>query len=68
MSDRFHQILFGGDQITVTRVRGTQKIQRDAKTETGRLLGLVPTVKDWHAKVVFLEVSKKLMKQKLMQF
>ena len=68
MSDHFHQILFGGDQLTVAQARGAQLIKRNAKTETGRLLGLVPTVKDWHAKVVFLEVRKKLMKLKLMHF
>ena len=52
----FHPLIFGGDQLTVKRARGGQKIRSNSKTEDHKLGGLVPVAEDWHAKVVLLEV------------
>ena len=38
----FHPIIFGGDQLTVKRARGGQKIRSNSKTEDHKLGGLVP--------------------------
>lgn len=52
----YHSILFGGDQLTVARIRGAQRIRLNSEDERGRLEGLVPCVEDWHTKVTLLEV------------
>ena len=56
----FHQILFGGDQLTVARARGSAAIRSDHVTSIctrkDRLEGLVPVVEDWHAKQCLLKV------------
>jgi len=52
-----HPILFGGDQLTVTRTRGSQAAMSDASSLSKRLEGLIPVVEDWHARVVLAEVS-----------
>ena len=46
----FHPLIFGGDQLTVKRARGGQKIRSNSKTEDHKLGGLVPVAEDWHAK------------------
>ena len=52
----YHNILFGGDQLTVARIRGSQRIRQHSEFEKGKLEGLVPCVEDWHTKVILLEV------------
>ena len=52
-----HMIQFAGDQKTAARVRGAQLAKVNAATPSGRLMGLVPTVADWHTKVKLLDVS-----------
>lgn len=52
----FHQVLFGGDQLTCSRARGSQKARTSEENDRDRLMGLVPVAEDWHAKVVLLEV------------
>ena len=49
-------LLFGGDQLTVTRIRGVQRIRQNSEDKKGQLQGLVPCVEDWHPKVCLLEV------------
>ena len=51
-----HQILLGGDQLTVARCRGCQIIRINSVTQTKKLCGLHPVIEDWHAKVTLLEV------------
>ena len=41
--------LVGGDQLTVARIRGTQKIRGNSETSEQRFDGLLPVVVDWHA-------------------
>ena len=50
-------ILFGGDQLTVARIRLSKNIRDNAKTPTERLEGLVPAIQDWHIKQAILGVS-----------
>ena len=53
----FHRVLFGGDQLTAKRARGGVRIRNNSTNSADRLEGLLPVSEDWHAKVVFLEVS-----------
>ena len=50
-----HQVLFGGDQLTVARARGCAEL-RNSDTLTGRLKTLIPVAKDWHTLVTLLTV------------
>lgn len=52
----FHSIVFGGDQLTAKRARGSQKIRSNSKNEAEKLEGLLPVAEDWHTKVCLLEV------------
>lgn len=49
--------LLGGDQLTVARVRGAQKLRCNEFTPADRLEGLIPFSQDWHSFVACLEVS-----------
>ena len=51
-----HLILFGGEQLTVARVRGAQDAKCNSVSANKRFDGLVPVLEDWHTKVVILEV------------
>ena len=53
----FHNILFGGDQLTVARARGAQHARVNSVDGVGHLDGLVPVCEDWHAGAVLLSVS-----------
>ena len=55
---QFHQILFGGDQLTAVRARSAQEIRTNSETGLGHLEGLVPVAEDWHAKVRLLGVNQ----------
>ena len=57
----FHRLLFGGDQLTAKRARAGVRIRNNSMNSADRLEGLLPVAEDWHAKVVFLEVSIHLM-------
>ena len=59
--DTFHKILFGGDQLTVARARGSQRIRINSETGVDRLQGLVPVAEDWHTLVILLGVSILMM-------
>ena len=52
----FHTIVFGGDQLTAKRARGSQKIKSNSITSTEQISGLLPTAEDWHAKLCLLQV------------
>ncbi len=47
-------ILFGGDQLTVARMRGTHATE---ETAVKRLQGNLPVVEDWHTRMTFLKVK-----------
>ena len=52
----FHTILFGGDQLTAKRARGSQMIRSNSVTASEQINGLLPVSEDWHAKLCFLQV------------
>ena len=55
--DRFHQVLLGGDQLTVARVRSCQRGRGNSDSAVKRLNGVLPVAEDWHARVTLLTVS-----------
>ena len=55
---QFHPILFGGDQLTVARIRGTKVLRDTHDTPSERFEGIVPVVEDWHARMALLKVSQ----------
>ena len=56
VEDTFHTILFGGDQMTAARARGSQRIRKNSERGRDRLEGLKPVCEDWHAKLCLLGV------------
>lgn len=55
-TDKFHYILFGGDQLTVERASGSKRTRSNECRGIDRLDGLTPVIEDWHAKVCLLKV------------
>ena len=53
---RFHSVLFGGDQLTVTRIRGTQTLRDTQDKAIDRLEGVIPVVEDWHTRMTLMKV------------
>ena len=51
-----HSILFGGDQLTAVRARGSQLIRSNSEVYSERLEGLYPVAEDWHTKVTVFKV------------
>ena len=56
----FHQILLGGDQLTIARACGSIDALQDHITWRELLEGLLPVIEDWHAKQCLLKVRIKL--------
>ena len=54
--DRFHQVLIGGDQLTVARIRSAQAARLNSESGSGQLRGFLPVVEDWHARLCLMEV------------
>jgi len=57
--DCYHQILFGGDQLTVCRARGAQSARFHDDEAAERIEGLLPVVEDWHTRMTLMRVSLK---------
>ena len=55
--DHFYHILFGGDQLTAARARGSQRVRMNSDNGLSRFEGLIPVIEDWHAKVILLQVT-----------
>ena len=51
IEDTLHTVLFGGDQMTAARARGSQRIRTNSEHGKDRLEGLKPVCEDWHAKL-----------------
>ena len=49
-------VLFCGDQLTVERARHSQENCVNSSSKREALLGLEPTISDWHAEANFLQV------------
>ena len=52
-----HKTLFGGDQLTVARARGAQRVMSNSVSHMSHIHGLIPCVEDWHTKLNLLGVS-----------
>ena len=48
---RFFSILFGGDQLTIARNRGTQVLRDTQERRCDRFEGVLPVVEDWHSRM-----------------
>ena len=53
---QYAMTLVGGDQLTVARMRGAQRIRGNSENSEERFDGVLPVVEDWHAKMCFMEV------------
>ena len=54
---RFYKILFGGDQLTAARIRGTQALRDSQDKAVDRLEGITAVAEDWHSRIVLVKVS-----------
>ena len=53
---KLYPILFGGDQMSAARYRGSKVIRRPSTSPLKRLEGLTPVIEDWHTEVTLLKV------------
>lgn len=53
----FHQILFGGDQLTVARARSSQVLRSTHDSAVSRLSGLEAVVEDFHSRMTLMKVK-----------
>lgn len=56
-----YPLLFGGDQLSVSRYRGSKSIRRCSTNSVEKLEGLCPVAEDWHTEVTVLKVSTLVM-------
>lgn len=54
--DNKEQLIFGGDQLTVERACGVQRLRKTAINKENRLSGVLPTAEDWHTMMTLLIV------------
>jgi len=52
-----HDLLLGGDQLTVERVRGAQRTRDNANKKLESLQSFKGVVEDWHSGVALMKVS-----------
>ena len=55
-STAYHSILFGGDQLTAARIRGTKCLRDTEAKRNDRFEGLIPVVEDWHTRMTLMKV------------
>ena len=53
---KYHEILFGGDQLTRARAVGAIQLRAGHDEPTHKLIGLVPVIEDWHTRQTLLKV------------
>lgn len=53
----FSTTLVGGDQVTVARIRGAQRIRSNSENKLNGLAAVLPVVEDWHSKQCLLQVN-----------
>lgn len=58
VEDVFHHILFGGDQLTIERIRTAQSTRANSNRQEDKFMGFLPVTEDWHAQVMLLTVSQ----------
>ena len=50
-----HNFLFGGDQLTVARIRGAQILRDTQDKPVDRFEGIIPVIEDWHTRTTLLK-------------
>ena len=50
---RCHQVLLGGNQLTVARARSAIRSVGNSDSSSQKLSGVIPVVEDWHAKLTY---------------
>ena len=63
---RCHQVLLGGDQLTVARARSAIRSVGNSDSSSQKLSGVMPVVEDLHVKLTLLSVSPILLANKLL--
>ena len=53
----FFNVLFGGDQLTVARIRGAQALRDTHEDPEDRFEGITAVVEDWHSRMTLMKVS-----------
>ncbi len=53
---QFHSILYGGDQLTAARMRGTRALRMTQDRRVDRFEGGIPVLEDWHARMTLMKV------------
>ena len=53
---QFFSILFGGDQLTASQIRGTQALRDTQSKRVDRFEGILPVVEDWHSRMTLMKV------------
>lgn len=56
VTTKFHRTVFGGDQLTTSRMRGSQLDRVTSDTAIEQLKGVIPAFEDWHAQWMILQV------------
>ena len=54
---RFHQVLLGGNQLTVARAHSAIRSVGNSDSSSQKLSDVLPVVENWHAKLTLLSVS-----------
>ena len=54
---RYYPACFAGNQLTRERASGAQDAKMQSDQEAQKLRGVIPVSADWHALVVFYQVS-----------
>ena len=66
---KFHQILLGGDQLTVARARSAQVLRSTRDSAVSRLSGLEAVVEDFHCRMTLMKVLLLILSEnKLVEF
>ncbi len=53
---KLYQLLLGGDQLTIARVRGAIGVRSNYKNSKERLEGIIPVTEDWHTRQILMQV------------
>ncbi len=56
-NSHFFPILFGGDQMTVARIRVVQLLRDTEVKRADRFEGIIPVVEDWHTRMIIMNVG-----------
>ena len=55
---QFFSILFGGDQLTVARIRSTQALRDTHDSAVDCCEGIISVIEDWHSRMTLMKVCE----------